>query len=44
METINATECLSDFPHRGSDLDAFLSIKPRISFAEEFEEVLVLVA
>src|SRR5262245_34148470 len=32
-----------DFPHRGSDLEAFLSIKPRISFAEEFEEVLVLV-
>src|SRR5262245_15673885 len=33
----------ADFPHRGSDLEAFLSIKPRISFAEEFAEVLVLV-
>jgi len=33
----------SDIPHRGSDFDAFLSIKPRISLAEEFEEVLVLV-
>jgi hypothetical protein len=30
-------------PHRGSDFDAFLSIKPRISLAEEFEEVLVLI-
>src|SRR5215510_12810887 len=34
---------VADFPHRGSDLDAFLSIKPRIAFAEEFEEMLVLV-
>jgi hypothetical protein len=30
-------------PHRGPDLDAFLSIKPRIPLSQELEQVLVLV-
>src|SRR5262249_35697598 len=31
-------------PHRGPDLDAFVSIKPRIPFSQELEQVLVLVS
>ena len=33
----------TDIPHRELDLDAFLSIKPRIPISQELEQVLVLV-
>src|SRR5215470_6877812 len=42
LQTMRESD-VADFPHRGSDVESFLSIKPRISFAEECEEVLVLV-